>query len=231
MIIISHLDEIDRALFERVLACLPHNKQEKIRKYRRESDQLRTLLGEITVRTYIMQTLHQADKDIEFKTGPYGKPYLAGPFNLHYNVSHSGKWVACLFDSYPVGIDVEEISAIDLAIAKSYFAKNEYEDLMRQPQHERISYFFDLWTLKESFIKAVGKGLSIPLDSFSFTKADGGYRFTSADYPEDQYFYQHYAIDPNYKLAACSMHKHFAAAPTQLTGTEACLTYLMLNGG
>ena len=70
-----------------------------------------------------------------------------------------------------IGIDVEEIdeAKADLAIAEAYFAPSEVELLRQAPPSERTRCFFRLWTLKEAYIKAIGKGLSAPLSSFAFT--------------------------------------------------------------
>ncbi|WP_040951489.1 4'-phosphopantetheinyl transferase family protein [Gorillibacterium massiliense] len=232
MITVTQLDSLDAVMFEQALSCLPHPKQDRIRRYRQKADQIRSLLAEIAVRLHIMQKRNLDARQLIFDTNPYGKPYLAGSLDFHYNVSHSGEWVACIFDSSPVGIDVEKIVPIDMAISESFFTSSEHEDLLRLPNDERLSYFFTLWTLKESFIKAVGKGLSIPLRSFSFfPSADEYADFTlQCEKPVEQdYYFKQYSIDPDYKLAVCTTHTRFAAAPLTFTASELCERFLTLN--
>jgi 4'-phosphopantetheinyl transferase len=71
---------------------------------------------------------------------------------------------------HEIGIDVENsIRKIDINIANRFFSKQESEVLGQTMENEKQNLFFDFWTLKESYIKARGRGLSIPLDKFSFT--------------------------------------------------------------
>jgi len=98
----------------------------------------------------------------------YGKPFIANKKNIHFNLAHSGGIVCCIVDNFPVGIDVELISPIDLDIAFNFFSSKECFNLSNLPANEQIKYFYKLWVLKESYIKAEGKGLSISLNSFSF---------------------------------------------------------------
>ena len=83
---------------------------------------------------------------------------------LNFNNTHSGNWVmSCVSDKF-VGIDVEEIKNIDIKIANRFFHVDEYRIIMEAENRKKI--FYDFWTKKESFIKAVGCGLSMSLGSF-----------------------------------------------------------------
>jgi len=68
--------------------------------------------------------------------------------------------------SGPVGIDVEYMRAYDSGIAERFFHPGEYARACRFAEERRKERFYDLWTIKESYIKALGKGLSLALDSF-----------------------------------------------------------------
>ena len=104
-----------------------------------------------------------------------GKPSIdpnVGPHQVQFNLSHTRGLVAVALASRGViGVDVEEIdeAKANLAIAEAYFARSEVEMLQKAPPSERARCFFRLWTLKEAYIKAIGKGLSAPLNSFAFT--------------------------------------------------------------
>lgn len=104
-----------------------------------------------------------------FDTGPNGKAAVAPvvcPSPLSFNLSHTHGLVACLVSSSPggvdVGVDVERItrSADWRGIAGRYFSTAEILQIDRALDRERPTRFFELWTLKEAFIKAVGVGLS-----------------------------------------------------------------------
>ena len=67
-----------------------------------------------------------------------------------------------------VGVDIEYLNKelVTEDIARNYFSNYEVTELFKLSENDRISAFFSIWTRKEAFIKAIGKGLSIPLDSF-----------------------------------------------------------------
>ena len=100
-----------------------------------------------------------------------GKPLAKGKY---FNISHSHERVMCAIGDVPVGCDVQKIedkSERALKIAKRFFTKEEFEKLMSvEEKEERNAFFFLMWTLKESYIKCVGGGLGIPLDSFYVLK-------------------------------------------------------------
>jgi 4'-phosphopantetheinyl transferase len=101
----------------------------------------------------------------------HGRPVLADRADrLHFNLSHSGAvalvGVSCLG---PVGVDVEEVRdmADFVPIARRYFAPGEVETILQLAPPERLGGFFVTWTRKEAYVKALGLGLSFPLDAFS----------------------------------------------------------------
>lgn len=201
-------------------------KAEKLSRYRRKEDLVRSLLGELLLRVQITRLLQLPNHEIVFDANPYGKPYLTG-HPLEFNLSHAGDWVVCVLSSQPVGIDIEEIKAVDISIAERFFTKKEYADLLEKTAEERQSYFYELWTLKESYIKAIGLGLSLPLDSFSF-------RITSNDIvvvdsqPRADFFFKQYHVDCKYKLSVCHGINHFPAAVTILPAQHVCSEAIQL---
>ncbi len=145
-------------------------------------------------------------REIEITRNRYGKPYLKNEGNIHFNVSHSGSWAVGAVDSFPVGIDVERIRPVNLEIAERFFAWQEYEELLKKDYPERLDYFFELWTLKESYIKAVGRGLSVPLGSFSVLPGNGGQADSSIlDNQDLGCRFKMCALEPGYRMAVCSL--------------------------
>lgn len=106
-------------------------------------------------------------ESLEFEVNDFGKPRLRQRPSLHFNLSHSGE-MACLAvcDQAPVGVDIEQITAADLDVARSYFTEAEFSALAAAPADIQGEVFFRLWTLKEAVIKAIGAGLSAPLNAF-----------------------------------------------------------------
>ncbi|MCX7745877.1 MAG: 4'-phosphopantetheinyl transferase superfamily protein [Clostridia bacterium] len=201
-------ERLEESEFQMLLKYLPDEKQARIKRFRRWEDAQRALIAEILIRDTVCSKLNVHNRDITFGTNEFGKPFLKGYEGFSFNVSHSGKWVVGGFDSKPLGIDVEQIHNIDLAIAKRFFSKQEYLDLNNKPENEKLSYFFDLWTLKESYIKADGRGLNMPLDSFSM-KREGLNFLVETENPLKNCFFKQYDIDPEYKLSVCALSNEF----------------------
>ncbi|MES2741955.1 MAG: 4'-phosphopantetheinyl transferase superfamily protein [Pseudomonadota bacterium] len=106
-----------------------------------------------------------------FASNEWGKPsIIAPPSPLAFNLSHTdGMVVLAVTAGSEVGVDVEHSDrTVSVDIADRFFSPLEVADLLALSADARQQGFFDLWTLKEAYIKACGKGLSIPLDSFSF---------------------------------------------------------------
>jgi 4'-phosphopantetheinyl transferase len=113
-----------------------------------------------------------------FIADPDGKPRIdlrAGGAALEFNLSHTRGLVAGAVAAagLRVGIDVEEIEPreADFRVAEEFFAPAEVRALKAMPPAEQATGFFRYWTLKEAYIKAVGSGLAMPLQSFGFTLA------------------------------------------------------------
>ncbi len=101
--------------------------------------------------------MNKSNKDIHIVNNQYGKPYFHGISDQYFNVSHSGKWVVCGWCQYEIGVDVEVVKDIDINIAKRFFDKSEYEVITGKNIDEQKILFYDLWTLKESYIKYIGR--------------------------------------------------------------------------
>jgi 4'-phosphopantetheinyl transferase len=131
---------------------------------------LRELLG---------QYLSTPPAKIQFHYADRGKPALAptaGNPPLHFNVSHSrGIALLAFSPDRRLGIDVELIRPIENweDIARRYFSQNELEELRALPPDQRDEGFYTCWSRKESYVKASGEGLQMPLDSFDVTLTPG----------------------------------------------------------
>jgi 4'-phosphopantetheinyl transferase len=171
-------------------------------------------------RYLICQKSNLKNHQLQFNQTEYGKPFLQNNRNFFYNISHSGEWVVCAFANSAVGIDVEKMASVDLHLAQRILTPAEYEAFLTKSSSEQQLYFYSLWTLKESFIKAVGKGLSIPLDSFAI-RGDPGAYFTI--YPEpggDRYFFKQYDWGEAYRLSLCATTNIFSAKVKLVTVAE-----------
>jgi 4'-phosphopantetheinyl transferase len=133
----------------------------------------------IAGRAQLRQILSRYSKrnpgDILFDYNEYGKPFLSSsPGSVQFNISHSHVLgLLAITGNKRVGVDIERIRTdIDYAqIAQQFFSPGEVKRLLDLPTQIQLEAFYACWTRKEAFIKARGKGLTIPLDQFevSFT--------------------------------------------------------------
>jgi 4'-phosphopantetheinyl transferase len=108
-----------------------------------------------------------------FTRGRYGRPFISTPQSaepLHFTLSHTDGFVACAVSTCErIGIDVEATDrpAAHLEIARTFFSSLELASLTSLPPAQQKDRFFDIWTLKEAYVKARGMGLQLPLDGFA----------------------------------------------------------------
>jgi 4'-phosphopantetheinyl transferase len=113
----------------------------------------------------------------QFTVNEHGRPRIASPVldeTLEFNCSKSVDVVICAVTrGIPVGVDIERVDRrVPQGIAEATFAASEKAALAALPQHEQGKRFYTYWTLKESYLKARGLGLSLPLDPIAFSVAD-----------------------------------------------------------
>ncbi len=203
----------DISLFDHLLPCLTAERRALIGRFAHREDALRALTGDWLARTLLSERLHIPMTALKFHYDGYGKPHLTSGA-LHFNISHSGEWVAAAVGTGAAGVDVEQVKFIDLDIAESVFSPRERETLFSLPEGERLNHFYQLWTLKESLIKAVGKGLSMTLTDYTIT-FDREPITVYGNLPAHYYFRQ-YKPASGYWLAACSTDSVFAEELTIL---------------
>lgn len=210
-VFVTRLDyDLPKKEFNTLIKHLSINRRKKILKYIFYEDALRSLFSELLIRYVISNIKNDNWINIIFTKNEYGKPSFVNIKDIHFNLSHSGPWVVCAVSLKPVGIDIEQIKPIDLKIAKRFFSKKEYEDILNKNDEEKLAYFYDLWTLKESYIKYKGKGLSIPLHSFSIQKNREEFTLFIENRKYKKIFFKQYYIDSKFKLSVCGESNIFA---------------------
>jgi 4'-phosphopantetheinyl transferase len=180
----TRADQIsDPCLLKQYRACLCPAEIQKADRYLKQSDRHLSLVSRALVRYLIAEVTRQDPESLCFSTNEHGKPFLVGFPEIHFNLSHShGAAVCALCPNAPVGVDVEDMGRhTDLSIAKRFFSSYETALVSKASGAEKRKLFFDIWTLKEAYIKGVGKGLSIPLNSFSFNANETEIRITFSD--------------------------------------------------
>jgi len=167
MIKLAYCNVEDLNLYE-VYDTLPHFRQKKVDFYRFDRDKKLSAGAFLLLKRLLCEA---GISDAEFKSEKYGKPYISGRENIHFNISHSNKMVACAISDREVGVDVENIDpSIDLMIAKNYFHGKEYESIMNA--RNKSDEFFRYWVLKESYMKYTGLGFRLNLNDFTINIED-----------------------------------------------------------
>jgi len=173
-----HIARLDRALteVEAARALLARDELERADRFRFPADRRRFTLARAGLRRLVGTVLSVPPESLVFEPGAHGKPALGGPWRgqLEINVAHSHEialYAVCL--DGPVGVDVEWLRNVpdQQTIARSHFAASERATLDALPLEDRTLAFFRCWTRKEAFVKALGEGLSHPLDRFEVTLA------------------------------------------------------------
>lgn len=165
-----------KELLEKYHSLLNQRERERHQRFHFERDRNQYLVTRAVLRSVL--SLYSPDISPEkwyFLENGYGKPYLPSSLTalpLSFNLSHTYNLVALAVTvENDIGVDVEDTlrdnNAID--IAESYFSSVETDDLFELDKALQQNRFFELWTLKEAYIKACGMGLSIPLNSFSYS--------------------------------------------------------------
>jgi 4'-phosphopantetheinyl transferase len=147
-------------------------------------DQRHFVVGRGVLRDILSRYLDLPPQELLFSYGPKDKPSLAPALvqaspkalALRFNLSHSGGLALYAFtDGREVGIDIERLRPLDDAehIARRFFSMHEVQVFCALPTHLRLEGFFNCWCRKESYIKATGDGLSMPLDRFTVSLIPG----------------------------------------------------------
>ncbi len=187
-------------------------------------DRSRFIVARGLLREFLSRYLGHAPAGLEFSYGPYGKPALAGinaSSGLSFNLAHSGDLAVYAFSAgRNLGIDVELIKPESAGedIAARYFSAREVNDLRSLPSEARVAAFFACWTRKEAYLKATGKGLQTPLDSFSVSLLPG----------QPAQFLA--GVDPNWHMAAFQPADGYAAALVQ-DGNSCTASYFSFDSG
>ena len=147
---------IDENTFRYLLGFVQREKKERIlrQKVKQKADCM--LIGEILAKTVIKKVFGVGFAD--FSYSERGKPYLPDNTDIHFNISHSGCYVACAVSDKPVGVDVQKIVGYKPDLAKRVC--NEPELNRIEDSKDSASEFTKIWTQKEAVLKMRGTGIA-----------------------------------------------------------------------
>ena len=168
-----------QACEERLLATLTGDEQDRANRFHFKHDRSHFINARGILRDILGRYLDTRANDLRFEYTKYGKPSLAREFGgsaLSFNLSHSkGVALFAFTIGRDLGIDLEWIRAdvADEQIAEHFFSDQEVRALRALDAGEQAEAFFNCWTRKEAYIKAIGEGLSMPLSRFAVSLKPG----------------------------------------------------------
>jgi 4'-phosphopantetheinyl transferase len=157
-------------------ATLDTDERARAGRFHRAMDRDRFVARRGLLRTLLGRTLGLPPEAIVYTLGSHGKPAVAGATALRFSSSHShGLWACALSSGVEIGCDVERIepALADPQVADRLFAPGERRRLAALAAADYPRAFFECWTRKEAFVKAIARGLSYPLDAFEVTCGPG----------------------------------------------------------
>jgi 4'-phosphopantetheinyl transferase len=165
---------------QRLEQILSTDEQARASKFYFERDKRGFIVGRGMLRMLLGAYLNIAPERLHFCYGDHGKPALVQKRDdgkiLDFNVSHTKELAVFAFSwNRELGVDVEYIRTMQDAdsIAKRFFSAREYEVLQTLPASQKMQGFFNCWTRKEAYLKALGDGLARPLDEFEVSLVPG----------------------------------------------------------
>jgi len=194
--------EINTEQEKEKFALLSPDEVRRAERFRFPIHKRRFIAARSALRELIGLYINVPPKSLAFGYNSYGKPSVIGAdFSaLQFNLAHSNELAVFAFTlNHAIGIDVEKIQdRYTQAVAKRYFTKQENEDLMLLSSEKRVSGFYCLWAYKEAVIKAIGKGLSISLSSFSVSLNSS---YQTIDLENESWSLVALAVHPDYQSA------------------------------
>ena len=167
-----------------------------IQKWNKEDAPWQRILADILKKDY------KIEKCPEILRDDMGKPYFSN-CALHFNVSHSGEYLAIAVSEFPVGVDIQEPKNIKDGMFRKVVQTEEAVLIGDDRQND----FLRLWTLKESFVKAEGKGLRISLKDYFFQKENEEYFVNYSGQRLPRTFNIEETLIPEYLISVCGMEK------------------------
>ncbi len=166
---------VEQALLE----ILSTDERERAKRFHFQKHRHRFVIARGILRVLLARYLQAEPHQLRFDYGPNGKPSLAESYaqaKLRFNLAHSHEvGLYAMVHNRAIGINIEFVREdFDvIALASKYFSPLEFSSLCSLPIAEQKKAFFNCWTRKEAYIKAVGQGLSLSLDGFDVSLAPG----------------------------------------------------------
>lgn len=191
-------------IFNEALELVGESRRSRIHKMRKDESKRLSLAAGLLLR-YAFFSVKEPSLYSKVEVTPQGKPYL--PNNEYFfSLSHSGKFTLCGFSNEPMGCDIEKYREDIPPGIKKIFSSNEELTFQTLEKEKQITYFFQLWTCKESVTKWIGKGIAYPFQSFTVMDVENLRNFIMIE--RKKLFLKSFQID-NYAISLCAETMEF----------------------
>lgn len=189
-----------KAQYQKMFPSLPPWRQEKLLQYRSDKDRWLCAAAYMLTRHCLRGEGFPDLVTSDWAFGPYGKPYFAQHPKVHFSLSHCDAGVVCAFSEHRIGVDIECIRPFDSLMAKHVLTPEEVAIVLSSARPDLV--FTALWTLKESWIKAVGEGLHYSMQNVSVS-------YDGKDFciQKDNMIATIVTTTPQYIISVCRFHE------------------------
>ena len=195
----------NETLFREKVKQLSPYRQQKIAILRNDRDRNRSL-GAGLLLDHGLAVYGLQERSVEYDIGQWGKPALKYHPEICFSLSHSGDYAICTIGDRPVGNDIEHVREGRLKVANRFFAEEELAWLYEaETEEERTGRMFRLWTMKDSFLKVIGRGMSLSLKDFVIRMdEESGRARVRHSFDAKYYYMREYGEIDGYCTAVCA---------------------------
>lgn len=215
------IENIQKQQVDKMKSSLTRSEVDKANQYKNDYCKKISLVSRFLLRRLLSQYTGVMPEKLIINETKYGRPFLTYPKikNFDFNVSHSGDYIVIAINKCgKVGVDIEQILSIDLSIAEQFCTKNELKYLYEARDDFALQRFYAIWTLKESFVKTIGVGLS--QDSlkefyFNFYESEKVKMFNNK--VNNRWNFKIINFDKKYVLSVCSDNNNLSDKVSNIT--------------
>jgi 4'-phosphopantetheinyl transferase len=167
-----HLSQ-DQPYINELFLLLSEDEKQRANRFHFPIHQQRFIIARASLRTILASYIHQDPQDLQFVYTNHEKPFLKDTPDLQFNLSHSDDLaIYAITKDQALGIDIEKIKdEYHQGIVQRFFSANEQRAIEELSDELKPHAFYQIWAKKEAIVKTIGKGLNLPLSSFSVSLA------------------------------------------------------------
>ncbi|NGZ77571.1 4'-phosphopantetheinyl transferase family protein [Saccharibacillus alkalitolerans] len=207
--------------WNRLISAFLPAERARIQRLKREEDRLLKAASHMLVSVLLGERMGIGYEDLPFRRGVRGKPYLAADASPSFGISRSGRLAVCALADTEVGIDVERRDFLDADTVRALLGRSAGASGERRAAPDELQFFYERWTMLESWLKAEGTGLTDErtLASFEPRTEEAAFRVEASEAGADPWMIDSYSLvlpdSERYALALCRRPEERRAAEVE----------------